>query len=234
MVKKLIIYLICSISCFCFASLLYAEPVITFFLKPYKRSLQETQTDLRKLKKPGSLAKRLLRGHLNPVSGLFATYAGFLQISNNYGQITFPRKHSKPSIYLLITPQIEPVTLFSNTLSHWEIIPGIPAAAYLMTLQEDPATGLYFWKVESTQLPASKRIPFEAIVLFINPKNIVMPTGITLTQKNESNLQLPDIYIKKGLDGVRNSLYILTLNLFFRPATTQYEKKSDRYEMLTE
>ena len=48
-------------------------------------------------------------------SGVYASYAGHIEISDHSGQIRFPRKHQGDSISLLVVPKIDPVFLQGKT-----------------------------------------------------------------------------------------------------------------------
>ena len=70
--------------------------------------------------------------HILPasISGIFATYGGFLTVSDLNGEITFPRKHRKPFIYLIITEKMSPIIRSGNTIDHWELVEDTPVEMY--------------------------------------------------------------------------------------------------------
>ncbi len=203
------------------------------FLRPYPGSVQQAQRWANKLKKPSSLAKRTIESIMgrNITTGIFSTYAGYLQVSNHNGQIIFPRKHSKPSLPIIVTNKITPIVMFGNTISHWELAPSAQAAMFTATIKQDEATQASLWHVQQTDLPENNQIPLESLIIIAKPQNIFIPTGITLASESP-HLLLPDMYIKKGINIVRNALYILNLNHFFRPPQTLYKKEANRYASL--
>lgn len=211
----------------------HADPVLTFFFRNYPE-VGLTQRTLDKLHRPNGIAKEHLQTLLNPnpISGIFVTYFGFLDASNKEGQVSFPRKQSKASFQLAISSKITPITMFQNTISHWELEPGVPAEVYNLELKDDENTKLSFWHMEKAEIPENNRLDAtRSIIIVAKPQNIYVPTGITLTQPS-ANLALPDIYVKKGISNLRNALYVLNLSLFFRPIDLLYKKNKTKYEEL--
>ena len=209
-----------------------ADPIVTFFFREYPNP-QLAQRILEKLKRPHGIAKQQLNSLINHnrIAGIFATYFGFLDTSSLNGQIMFPRKQSKATFQLVITNKIAPMMMFQNTISHWALEPGTPAAMYTLELKEDEATKLSFWDVKTMLLPENNYIsPINSIIIIAKPQNIYVPTGIIFTQPS-ANLILPDMYVKKGIHSIRNSLYVLNLNLFFQPTDMFYKKEKTKYEM---
>ena len=219
----------------CFFQFVQADPVITFFFKEYP--YQEMAPYLMsKLKKPNGIAKRTLEGMFqhNRTAGIFSSYFGFLNSSDQNGQTTFPRKHSNTKIKLIITDKIMPVMMFQSTVSHWELIPGTPAILYDCEQKEDPSTQLTYWNIAQGTLPENNQIsPNDALIIFAKPKNIYVPIGASLA-KQEPNLIIPDMYIKKGIQTARNAMYVLNLSFLFRPIDLLYKKSNKAYGALVE
>src|SRR5579862_4552201 len=190
------------IACLSIQHTCFGDEIITLFLSPYPvTSENETgQTMSDTLKNPGKIAHHSLHGVLqkNIISGIFATYGGYLTTSDNNGMLSFPRKHENPTINILITQQITPSVMTENTLHHWELEAGVPAKMYTATRQQDTVADLFYWDVQEAPLPEDNRIPLDAIIIFAKPKHIYVPIGITPT-KNKPNLILPDIFVKKGI-----------------------------------
>ena len=211
--------------------ILGAEQLITLFLKPYPVvSIPEASKKLvNKLHRPGKIARNQSKNYLAPsVSGIFATYGGFLTISDLQGEISFPRKHSKPFIYLVISERITPIIMSGNTIHHWELQEGVPSAMYKMEQKVDPDTKINFWEITQEPAPINNQLPLESITLIADPKYIYIPLGIT-TFKPVPFLLLPDIYIKKGINLTENALYILNLTHYFGALIPIYKKDKDRY-----
>ncbi len=214
-------------------SQLSADPILTFFFRDFPQVDLARQT-MDKLKKPHAIAKRTLLGltSYNPIAGIFSTYYGFINVSDYMGQTSFPRKQSKGIIKLFITNKISPVMMFNNTVSHWELVPGAQAAAYTLELKEDPATKLSLWLVKKGTVPENGQIPAtESLIILAKPYNVYIPLGATLSSQ-DVNLELPDIYAKKGISSTRNALYMLNLTFLFRPVDLLYKKEKTRYGSL--
>ena len=187
-----------------------------------------------KLAKPHVIAKRTLEGVLshNPIAGIFSSYFGFLNVSDQNGQTMFPRKQSKSIIKLVISNKITPIIMFQNTVSHWELVPGVPAALFECEQKEDEETKLTFWDITQATLPENNQIPSQdALIIIAKPHNVMIPTGITLAPMG-ANLILPELYVKKSIQTARNALYMLNLSFLFRPVDLLYKKAATSYETL--
>lgn len=194
---------------------------ITLRIHPYP----DIEKNIERLKHPSTLA----RNHLDAISyhslitGIFVTYAGFLEASNSDGYIIFPRKHIEAKVHLLITSQITPIVMFEQTIDHWEVVPNVPRKMYTFTQNNDPETNLTYWQVEDANVPENNIIPLETLIIITEPEYIHVPVGITLTNEGP-NLILPTIYVHKEIPIIENSLYILKLAHLFRPAHVLHTK----------
>lgn len=212
---------------------LYADPIVTFFFQDYPTQELANYT-LAKMKKPQAIAKKALQGigAQNPRAGIFSTYYGFLGISNYVGQTSFPRKQSKNSLVVYITNKFTPIMMFQNTVSHWQLVPGVPAEAYYFNLEENPETKLLVWNVSKAPVDPKGNIPAEGSLLILaKPKNLFVPLGASLASQ-DANLKLPDMYAKKGIATNRNALYILNMNFLFRPVEQQFKVDKKRFGSL--
>lgn len=222
---------ICILALFCNNPTLIAEQIITFFFKEYPVvSIPEAAAKLGgKIHKPGKIATNHAKNHIPPkLSGIFATYGGFLTVSDIDGEISFARKHIKPFVYLLVTPKATPMVMSGNTIHHWELEEGAPAQLYKVEQQWDENVRKHYWLVTQEPVPSNKRIPLETILIFADPKYVYIPLGITL-YKETPHLILPDIYIKKGINLNNNALYILNLSHYFGSIIPMYKKDKLNY-----
>jgi hypothetical protein len=199
-----------------------ANPTISFFF----RADPDMERISRKLSKPGKLAKYTVKGALQPnlIEGIMATYGGYIDASDYNGGVVFPRKHPSDAIDILITPHINPVALFENTIAYWTRVPGLPATVYACEQKYDDTKDHYYWQVQEVPLSEDKSIPLATIVIIANPKNIKMNPGITLTNKT-ANLVLPDLYVKKGIATIQNAAYTLTIRHLFKPVQTEENRE---------
>ena len=221
-----------SVTIFCFLPNIYAEQVITLFLKQYPIISvdQAAQKLAQKLHKPGKIATNQVKNYFSPsqLSGIFATYGGYLIASDVNGEISFPRRHSKPVIYLIITEHLIPIVMSGNTIHHWELDPSMPAHMYKYEQHVDPDTHLHYWQVTQVPVPADHIIPLESIAIMANPKYVYVPQGITVF-KETPHLVLPDIYIKKGINLTTQALYMLNLSHYFGPIIPLHKKEKLGY-----
>ena len=198
------------------------SPIISFFFKPLIDQEQLTKN----LQKPGKIAKHTLHSlteHI-PVTGICATYSGYITSSDYDGQIIFPLKHTKPTIDIIVTTELKPIPLFENTIHHWEIIPHIPTTIYTLSQEYNKSSNTHSWKTEQAQLPENNQIPLAALVIIARPKDIHIPLGIQPTIQS-ANLNLPPIYVKKGIDIIKNTNYLLYIRHFFRPTIVQGKRE---------
>lgn len=147
--------------------------------------------------------------------GIFATYAGYLGLSDQNGQITFVRKTQKNSINLLIVDRIRPIFMLKNTIAYWEISQDANAKMYKIERKQDEETKSDYWNVTEKNLPKNNRIPIHTIIIFANPDSIYVPLGITITKHQDSHLILPKIYAKNNYEHIKNALFLLSIKPFF-------------------
>lgn len=165
------------------------------------------------------------------VQGVFASYWGYLRTGNQNGQVLFPRKQRKPSLKILVTSRIKPVLMIGRTVHHWEIDPSIASTLYQLDRIEDPETKKSYWLVQSSDLPDNNIIGLDTIIIFAQPKHIVVPAGKFKTKKSP-HLYLPDIYVKKGINTLLQSLWILKVKNFFSLVDYDIKQQSPTYTSL--
>ncbi len=219
-------YILFILSYFSLYQKAFADRVITFFMHP----LPNVQKITRNLAKPGKIARHIIEGladyQLN--AGIFATYGGYLQVSDLNGQVTFPRKHENPLIYLIITNKITPIPMFEYTIHHWELVPGAPTQMFTINRKYDEDADLFYWHIEKAEPPEDNQVPLTSVVIVAKPKYIFVPTGISITSDNP-NLILPPIFVRKGVNIIKNAAYILNFRHLFGRLQLMYKKEANRY-----
>ena len=181
------------------------------------------------------LPKQLIRSTFyQPVNcGIYGLYNGYIARSDDYGLISFPRDTSKESFTLIITNQLKPTFLIGNTVKDWRLTDPQQTALFRIRREKDPETKLYYWKVLKMNLPQSHKVPLFSIIIIAKPKNIYVPLGVTPTTKL-SNLVLPPIYAKRGLDRINNALFVLNVKQFFSPIKKETKTSNlSREQILT-
>lgn len=210
----------------CAASLLFAERSININLQSYPLTQKDISTMLTEVEKPGRLPKSEMEALLKPapVDGIFISYWGFIDASDNNGLASFARKHPSPHISLIITREVNPIYTFGNTVHHWEL-KNKNAANFMIRKEFDEKTKKSYWDVQKEPLPANNIIPLEAIIIFSDPEHIYVPEGITPIKESGENLFIPPVYVKKGIPITDNVLETLKVTHLLRP-----EKKEAKIE----
>ena len=202
------------------------KQIMTFFIQPYP--VMHT----REFKKYGA-HHQLIRSTIGDVAGIFATYAGYLALSNAIGQISLPRKQQKPAFHLVITNKIKPIPMLKGIVHNWRVADGTDAAIYMVARTQDPETKIFYWNVTRSSLDKKRNIPLNAIVVFAKPQNVVVPTGITLTTKSPQ-LLLPPIWAKQTIDDAANALQVLSIRQFFSPLRSIIRRKPHGFARITQ
>lgn len=207
----------------------HADRILGFYFEPYPGDAEHAATLSNKLQKPGHVAKCILQGYAcySPVAGIFSTYAGYIAHSDVNGYTAFPKKQDAASITVVITEAITPIFMLANTVHHWQLEPPFEAATYKMEQKTDAQTKMLYWDVQEIPNPADNIIPIDSLVIIAQPKNIFIPTGITIVEQSP-NLLLPNIYVKKGIQTAKDAMYMLNLTHLFGPVKTLYKKDKTR------
>ncbi len=210
---------------------LSGKNMISLFIRPFPGKKEVTfEKLLKKTQILGKVSYKILKKALSKhtYEGILATYYGYVIPSNFNGHIIFLRKHQANAVEIIITQMIEPVMMIDATVHHLEVLSTIPARRYSLVRKLDEGTKTYYWDVKEEKIPKNKRISLKTIVLFANPKKILIPTGITLTTKSP-HLLLPDIYARKHLNPAINALRLLKIKHFFMPVLSETKKQNDTY-----
>lgn len=214
--------------------------IITFFVRPLPTSPTEAITKaLEERKRRTSHHDEILQPVLSKVlnlpflhAGLYASYAGTITHSNADGQVLFERKSPEPKLMVLITDTLKPIPvdpLKPKTLLGFMVDPKSPAEQYSFNRLQDPETELYEWHVTSVPLTRNATIPYDTIIIYADPRNIIVPLGSTLTTDNE-NFVLPDLYVTEGYNSALNALRFLKIRHYFAPVTFNYTFLPDQYQ----
>lgn len=166
-----------------------------------------------------------------PVSrGTYALYNGLLTHSNEYGLLSFPRETQIEEFTGIVTESIIPHFLVANTISHWTIKDETQTEFYLIKRNKDPETKIMYWKTQKLNIPDDKTVPLHAIIILAKPEDVYVPLGTTPTT-DLPNLLLPSIYVKRGLDHLKQASFILNIKQFFAPVSTM--TKADKATIMT-
>ncbi len=155
-------------------------------------------------------------------SGVYASYAGYIEISDHSGQIRFPRKHQGDSISLLVTAKINPIFLKEKTIHHFEVPLTTPYAFYAITQKKNLKTKKIVWDISEKKLEIQRAIPYDTLVLFAKPDQIKVPLGEHPFLKS-SQLLLPKMYTSGTITNSLNAMQVLTIRQFFAPLVPLYK-----------
>ncbi|MCX5925043.1 MAG: hypothetical protein NT124_01965 [Candidatus Dependentiae bacterium] len=212
-----------------------ADPIVNFFLYPFPYAHDIHHT----FKHSGKIASHTVEGMLgqNNGAGIFSTYAGYIDITNLNGQTFYPRTQQQLVLHLVVAQTIVPIVMFANTISHWELDKDEPAAFFRLEKKQDEETKMFIWDVQPENRPENNSIPLNPtqdafLIIIADPRAIYIPIGVSVTD-NSPHLLLPPIYVKKEIDRVKNSLYMITVSHLFRPSRILYTKKEKQYVMHT-
>lgn len=205
--------------------------IITFYIRPLpvspsegiRKAIAERNRQLEPDKRFPPIISKVISLPFEQ-AGLYASYAGTLTHSDQDGQIVFERKSSKPKLYVLITDKIKAVTvnpLSQKTLLGFNVSPDTIAALYQFELLKDPETDLYAWNVTPAKLDLEKKIPYDTIILYAHPHDIIVPLGPTTTTSRE-NFILPDFYVTEGYNSTLNAINFLKVRQYFAPVAFEY------------
>ncbi|MFA5998932.1 MAG: hypothetical protein WC747_02865 [Candidatus Babeliales bacterium] len=217
------------------------DQVITFFLQkyPYVKAPSNNHKELQKLSKkvqqPGYLSGKIVQAHKRQfgVPGVMCMYAGHVALSDNNGQIIFPRlPQQEPKTYFLITKAIKAAYMIApGTVHNWMIDPKHHSQMYLVQLKQDDKTKLYYFETSEVDLPKDNNIPLNTIIIIADPENILIPTGATFTDYSP-NLTLPTVYIKKEFCFVYNSFYTLAIKQYFEQTASSFQLEALTVSMI--
>ena len=152
--------------------------------------------------------------HIN-LGGIPLMYYGYITYTRNNGIIMLPRMHESSEFYILLSTHINPIFMIGNTIHHLEVIPNTKNAYYKITKNYDAQTQTNFWNVEQIPLPTHGQLPLETIIIFVEPEDLYIPEGISITNDNPQAI-LPVIYLKNDKNNNKNSIASLEINYLFK------------------
>ncbi|KKQ11792.1 MAG: hypothetical protein WCS92_00680 [Candidatus Babeliales bacterium] len=168
------------------------------------------------------------------LSGFVAIYAGFIDISDRDGLISFPLRHVTPKLNIAITEQINLLKVKENTIAHREFLPRDKAQTKLYNFErkedvdpQDPTKKTQYWSVQEIPLPADNKINPLTLVIFAKPSNIYVPVGDFMSVES-SHLVLPEIYVIGNKNQSDILFQTLDITRYFEPITKEQEKIDDK------
>lgn len=193
----------------------------------FQAQLSHDIEDIRKkLRKPGGLAKYTIAVKMQSslVEDISVLYGGYLALSDYNGEVSFPRKHQKAVVDIIITSEIVPIPLFESTIAYWRRVPLVPAKLYRCQQGYDEKKSQYYWDTSEIPLPHDLAIPTAAIIIIAKPENIVLNEGRMFIHET-ANIVLPTLYVNKNINKLESSAYMLTIRHLFKPVDTKENRE---------
>lgn len=195
-----------------------AGPILMFFLREFPDSgLNNNNKHHKKIPVYETIKS-------SGASGVFATYAGDLDVSDQNGLIEFPLKQINPAFNILITDKITPILYARNTVHHWELEEGTPTAYYTIQRKYDADSRTHYWLTARAETPKNNIIPLDTIIMFGEPDDFFIPEGIVITDAS-TNWTLPDFYVKPTFDKAAHALYVLNIKNFLHQINLEFQKQ---------
>jgi len=192
----------------------------------YETSVEQVYKLLLKPEKQAHLIIKKIGSH-SPISGILATYAGYLSSSNNYGEIIFSRHQQKTPLYIAITPILEPIMRMGNNVDHWEFSKTANIAFFRVDISSNVKNGFLTISVNEEPIPVDFVVPYPTLTIFAKPKYFDMPTGIFESPETDHWI-LPSIKLKKDIYLEKNSILTLPFLQLFEPIHTIIKKEPKR------
>lgn len=220
-----IIHIVCIIPFF--LSYLYIHPESLIIVPiSYELSLKHTYKLLLKPEKQANLIIKKI-GSRSSVAGILATYAGYLNASNNYGEIIFTRHQQETPLYLAITPVLEPIMRSGSNVDHWEFSKKEPISFFRIDISLNQKNGFLIFSIKEEPVPTDFILPYPTITIFAKPKYFEIKTG-NFESPVVDHWILPTLTLKKDIFLEKNSLLTLPFLQFFEPVQVKIKKEPKR------
>ncbi len=205
--------------------------LLTFFIRPYfGQDLKSGEKVSKKLKIPGktthSITKNMFKELYN--TGIFVSYMGNFSISDINGQIKFLRKTKSNTVNIVVSQNIKPVFMTSNTIHHFALSKPEDARWYKFDKVFDKRTKKYFWNVSEKNI-TGPNLPADILLISSKPSYIYIPTG-HFESNDDPNLELPDIYAKQGISTALNAVKFFKVKRYFSPIKSEYKFDAQGYQ----
>lgn len=179
---------------------------------------------------PGAADRAILRQRdiAAYVSGIVIFYAGRITYSDMNGQVMLPLLEPTDTLMLFVTERITPKISHGNTVESWSVSPRYSREAFSITRVQEGSS--FMWNIE--RIVAEERIPYDAIVICVDPEIIEIPIGKWPTVSG-INLMLPNIYVTGAISSSTSALNSIAVSRFFRPTHQWFAHAPERYVMVT-
>ena len=215
------------------------DTIVTFYLQkyPYFKAKKNDQELLdkesleklsKKIQQPGFVSGKIIKRskRSSGVPGIMCMYGGHVSLSDQKGQVVFPKLQDTPAMNFLITKGIKAAYILAPaTIHNWQIDPKHPSKMYHVQLKQNQETQLYYFEATLAEIPKNNSIPLNTVIIMSDPENIFIPLGATITDYSP-NLALPNIYIKKEFCFIYNAFYTLAIKQYFEQTYADYQQEA--------
>lgn len=205
-----------------------SSPVISVVIERTTEPVEQSAQDfLSQAGQPGYINYIELKNKLRrkTVDSIYATYMGWCTMTDMHGRITFPRRHDKNEITLIVTRTLVPVLIDDNLVHHF--VSGEPVAYYRLEIAEK-ANKEKYWKITKLPTPDDYTVPLYALVIIAKPEQVVISDRFAPVIRG-ADLILPTLYAKPALTPAMNALHFLKVNRYFSPVEFAERFAPQRY-----
>lgn len=220
---------------FCWITLsispLYSQQNIILNFKPFPKLQTNTHKNLSIIDKPEKTPYILAKHQLGSTSGILAVLNGQASFTTTDGLINFKRESIENSLNILITNSISPIIFHGNTVYKWLISDPTKSQLFNAMRIQDPTTQSYSWTIKQIDIPTDQMLPPNTIVLFGDPKNIMIPVGSYVTHE-APHLVLPNFYVKSQFSTPGAYLKYLKHSRLYRQVKKMYKDAQESVSSL--
>jgi hypothetical protein len=150
------------------------------------------------------LGKKILEEEMEGVDGIVSYYRGYSVISDESGDITFPRLDFNRALPIIVTSELVPVVFEKNRLDHFVLLNKDTYALYTANFTVNEEKGVISWRVvREESLGESKGyiVPQEAIIIIGEPQKFFFEPR-PLESDYSNTVLLPPLYRVTGEGGL--------------------------------
>ena len=162
------------------------------------------------------------------LSGFPAVYSGYCDISDKFGRIQFPLRHTKSKIYLAITQDFSLIKTKGQTFSREEFVDNskVQVKIYAFERKTDDKNR-EFWHVTQEKKPDTKLINQLSIVLLGNPDNFFVPEDDFQIFEKSEHMALPEIYVIGSADKDDVLMHFMDIKIYFERIKEEKKHPTD-------
>jgi hypothetical protein len=163
------------------------------------------------------LAEKVLTESLKGIEGIHGFYRGYDTASDTQGRILFPRLDNQDEISILLTSKVSPIILKGEVPDHFIVGQDIPYTFYRCTGKKNEKNDTTTWTIEiRNDKNLTQKIPFNTLVILVNPYNAYFETTETIIQTS-NNILLPTLCLIDNKEQNTYSTFALDVLRYYKP-----------------